>query len=146
MSERSVNLRWTQGMQFIGTDEDGHSLVLDISADAGGENSGFRPMELLLISVAGCTAIDIVDILKKQRQPIQGLELQVSGERTTEYPKVFQKVRINYLLRGSGLNEKAVERAIKLSEKKYCSVGIMVRRSGAEVETEYRILDNGSES
>ena len=119
MSERSVNLRWTQGMQFIGTDEDGHSLVLDISADAGGENSGFRPMELLLISVAGCTAIDIVDILKKQRQPIQGLELQVSGERTTEYPKVFQKVRINYLLRGSGLNEKAVERAIKLSEKKY---------------------------
>lgn len=146
MPERSINLRWTQGMQFIGTDEDGHSLVLDISSDAGGENSGFRPMELLLISMAGCTAIDVVDILKKQRQPVQGLELRISGERATEYPKVYQKVRIEYLLRGSGLNEKAVERAIKLSEEKYCSVGIMVRQSGAEVETEYRILDDGGES
>ncbi len=118
MSE--VELRWTQKLQFVGTDSTQHSIVLS-SAD-GQNGTGVKPSDLLLLAMGGCTAVDVVDILRKKRQPLRGLTVRVSGEQDADPPWIFRHIHVLYELHGTGLAAKAVEQAVALSEEKYCSV------------------------
>ena len=125
-------VKWVEGMQFIGSIEDGGcSIVL-------GEG-GISPMKLLLLSVAGCTAYDVVMILKKMREPIEGLEVEISGERREGHPRVYTKVNIHYRIYGDVKEEKA-RRAIELSQDKYCSASAHIKMSGAEVTYSLEIV------
>ena len=122
-----VNVKWDGGLRFVGTDSSGHSIVMDASKSFGGEGSGFSPLQLLLVALGGCTGIDVIDILRKQRQDVDDLEIVVSGERAEEPPRIYKNIRIEYRIKGKNIKEKAVKRAIQLSEDKYCSVGAMLR-------------------
>lgn len=132
----SANVKWVANKTFIGTDSTQHSVVLS-SPDDG---VGMKPSELLLVSLGGCTAVDVVEILRKKRMPLESLEIQVSGEQDQDPPWTFRKIHVKYLLRGKGLTEKDVAQAIELSEEKYCSVSSTVRGT-AEVTTSFEILD-----
>ncbi len=118
------------GMQFTGTATSGHKLSMDADDASGGKNSGFRPMELLLVGFGGCSGMDVISILRKKRQPVAGLEINVSGEKTDSYPKIYKTVHIEYVVRGKGVSKEAVERAITLSLEKYCSVGATLAKAG----------------
>jgi len=118
-------VKWVEDMQFVGSlDDDKCSIIL-----GGG---GISPMKLLLLSVAGCTAYDVVMILKKMREPIEGLEVEISGERRDDHPRVYKKVHIHYRIFGNVKEEKA-RRAIELSQDKYCSASAHIKLSGAEL-------------
>lgn len=127
-----------EGMAFMGEAGSGHALVLDGSPEYGGRNLGFRPMELILLGVAGCTAFDVVNILRKGREDVADCVVEVEGERAGEDPKVFTKVHLIYRVKGKNLSPAKVERAIKLSKEKYCSASIMVAKT-AEMTFEYHI-------
>lgn len=127
-----------EGMAFMGEAGSGHALVLDGSPEYGGRNLGFRPMELILLGVAGCTAFDVVNILRKGREDVADCVVEVEGERAGEDPKVFTKLHLVYRVKGRNLSPAKVERAIKLSKEKYCSASIMVAKT-AEMTFEYHI-------
>jgi len=133
-----IRVKWIDGMRFVANDDKGHSIVMDVPKDHGGEGSGFGPMQLLLAALGGCTGNDIVEIMRKQRQRVEGLEIVVSGERVKEPPRVYSNIHVEYRVKGKGVKEKAVQRAIKLSEDKYCSVGAMLRAK-AKVKSSYTI-------
>jgi putative redox protein len=124
-----VKVKWLDGMRFVASDDKGHSIVMDTSKEHGGEGSAFTPMQLLLVALGGCTGMDVVDILLKQRQKLTGFEIVVSGERVTEYPRVYSKVHVEYKLKGENLRDKAVNTAIQLSQNKYCSVGATIGKT-----------------
>ena len=131
-----VKVKWIGGKQFVGTDSTSHSLVMSSSE----EGTGLKPSDLLLLGLGGCTGYDIIIILEKQRQKITDLEITISGEQDPEPPWTFRRIEIEYLLRGKGLKEEAVRRAIQLSEEKYCSVGATI--SGvAKMATSFRIME-----
>jgi len=123
----AVKVKWIDGMRFVANDDKGHSVVMDVSKEHGGEGSGFGPMQLLLAALGGCTGIDVVEILRKQRQKFEGLEIIVAGERVSEPPRVYDKVHVEYRLKGKDLKEKSVQRAIQLSQDKYCSVSATLK-------------------
>ncbi len=131
MPQATVN--WIDGLKFEAITQEGYTFTID-----GKREEGVGAMDLMLFSVAGCTAVDVVIILKKQRQPVEGVTVKVSGERATEHPKVYTKVHIEYLVKGN-LDPKKVERAIQLSEEKFCSASAMVRKT-AEVTHSYQII------
>jgi putative redox protein len=131
---------WVAGRQFVGESGSGHAVVMDASIKGGGRGTGSSPMELLLMGLAGCTGIDVVSILEKQRQPLRGIEVVVQAERDPEPPMVFNRIEIEYRVRGRGLSEKAVQRAIELSENKYCSASVMLGKT-AEFVTRYTIVE-----
>jgi putative redox protein len=118
----SAHLRWIDGHQLVAMDEGGQAIVIDGPSGEDRSWRGFKPVNLLLASLAGCTAIDIVDILRKGRQRLTDLQVKVGGTQEPEPPWTFTEIRIEYLLRGHDLDEKRVARAIELSETKYCSV------------------------
>ena len=134
----AVKVKWIDGMRFVANDDKGHSIIMDVSKEHGGEGSGFGPMQLLLVAFGGCTGIDVLEILRKQRQKLEGLEIVVSGERVSEPPRVYDKVHVEYRLKGKDLKEKAVQRAIQLSQGKYCSVGATLKAK-ATVSYNYEI-------
>ena len=129
-----AQLNWTDGMQFIARAGNGPAVVLD--SDEGG--SGPSPMEMVLIGVAGCSAIDIIMIMGKKRVAVTDFQVNISGERAEEYPQRYTEIHIEYVLQGKGIKPKAVEQAIQLSETKYC--GAMASLN-ADFETTYRIVD-----
>lgn len=131
---------WKGKRSFEGSGSSGFSLPMDTSVEFGGDDSGFRPMELVLVGLAGCTAMDVVSILEKKRQEVTGLEVKVSGERADEHPRVYTSVTIEYVVTGHNLDRVAVERAVELSETKYCSVGAMVSKT-AKIESVVTILE-----
>ncbi len=133
-----VKVKWLDGMRFVASDDTGHSIVMDTSREHGGEGSAFTPMQLLLVALGGCTGMDVVDILWKQRQKLTGFEIVVSGERVSEYPRVYGKVHVEYKLKGENIRDKAVHTAIQLSEEKYCSVGATISKT-AKVSHSYSI-------
>lgn len=135
MSE--VELRWTQKLQFVGTDSTQHAIVL--SAANEDNRTGVKPSDLLLLALAGCTAVDVVDILRKKRQPLRGLTIRVSGEQDEDPPWAFRRIHLVYELRGAGLSAQAVEQAVTLSEDKYCAVRATL--SNVEITREVRILE-----
>jgi len=115
-----IKTRWVKNWQFVSTDSDGHSVVMD--SPVLGENSGVRPVELLLVALAGCTGMDVISILQKKRQRVVDFEVNVSGDRRPEHPKAWTHMHIEYVVRGHDIDPAAVDRAIELSETKYCSV------------------------
>jgi putative redox protein len=122
MIEASVN--WTDKERYIGTASSRHAIVLDTSA----EKTANSPMELVLIALCGCTASDVVGILRKKREPFSGLEVRAAGERADGYPTVFTSIHLTYVVRGQ-VTQKAMEDAVRLSKEKYCSVSAMLAKT-----------------
>ena len=138
---KKVSLTWTgPGMRMLGTVAGGPAIVLDSSKEGMGTHSGPTPMELVLLGLGGCTGMDVFSILTKKRQPVTGYEVRLEGERAESHPKKYTKIQIEYVIYGKGIDGKAVERAIELSETKYCSVHAMLEES-VEIETGYRIVE-----
>jgi len=130
-----ATVHWIEGKRFIGIDSTNHSVVLSTPS----EGVGMKPSELLLVALAGCTAVDVVDILQKKRIPLAKLEIQTSAEQDPEPPWTFRKIHLKYILQGDGLTEKDAETAISLSEEKYCSVAATLSGK-AEITWDYQIL------
>ena len=127
---------WNQNLSFSGSSDSGFSLNLDSAVEQGGGGDGFKPLELLLIGLAGCTAMDVISILQKKRQNVTGFEVRAHAERAIDHPRVFTAVVIEYLVSGTDIDRAAVERAVELSETKYCSAQAML---GKAVPIEHRI-------
>ena len=117
---------WKGGMAFTGVNEEGYLVPMDASAKVGGQDLGFRPLELLAIGLTGCTGMDVISILQKKRQEVTGFEVNAEVERANEHPKVFTKIILKYSVKGKNLDPKAVERAVELSETKYCGAQAML--------------------
>jgi putative redox protein len=117
---------WKGGLSFPGTADTGFTVPLGAKAEVGGDDDGFRPMELIAIGLAGCTAMDVISILRKKRQQVTSFELQVNAERAERHPKVFTGAVIEYYVSGHGLTESAVKRAIELSATRYCPAQAML--------------------
>ena len=133
-------LKNTDGLTFIAKGESNHYLVLDTNPAVGGSDAASQPMELMLISLGGCTGMDVVSILKKKRVDFDSLEINVDAERATEHPKVFTKIDVEFVVRGDNIPAEAVERSIFLSAAKYCPASAMLRKT-AKIEYRYKILD-----
>lgn len=125
----TVKIKHIEEMQFRGENEAGISVTMDASPEFGGGNAGMKPMEMLLVSLGGCTAMDVVEILKKKRQEVTDYEVNVSGERRDEHPRIFTSISIQHVVRGKNIDPGAVQRAVELSTDKYCSVIGMLRKS-----------------
>lgn len=133
-------VKWVDGMSFIAETGTGHMVAMDGAPEAGGRNLAPRPMELLLAGAGGCTAFDVVLILKRGRHDVRGCEVSLSAERADSDPKVFTRIGFRYLVTGKGLKREAVERAVHLSAEKYCSASIMLAKT-AEITHEVEIAE-----
>ena len=128
---------------FLGESGSGHVVVMDGPPEAGGRNLGVRPMEMLLLGLGGCSNFDVVSILRKARQPVESCEAFLEAERADEDPKVFTKIHLHFVVKGRGLKENQVRRAVELSAEKYCSASIMLGRAGVEISHGYEIVELG---
>ncbi len=133
---KTATVVWKEGLAFDATSTTGATVVMD--GPAGGP--GFSPMELLLVSLAGCTGMDVIDILRKKRQDVTGLEIQVSGTRAEAHPRKYTAIRVHYVVTGHNVDPEAVRRSIELSETKYCSVSATVSPA-APVTTDFEIRE-----
>ena len=132
---------WKKGMSFTGTGfKSNFSLPLGASPKVGGDNDGFRPLELVLVGLAGCTAMDVISILEKKRQQVTAFEVKAHGDQADEHPRSLTKFEIDYIVTGKGIDRQAVERAVELSQTKYCSVAATVRKAGP-IETKITIRE-----
>ncbi len=133
----NANITWVEDMQFVAAGDSGHAILMDSNTESGGHNSAARPMEVLLMGVLGCTAMDVISILKKKRQPVQGFKIFATGERAAENPKKYTKIHLEYVAYGD-VDPKALARAIELSETTYCGAMATVR-GVAEITSSYRV-------
>ena len=124
-----ATIKWLDNVSFVGETETSHAIVMDGAPDAGGRNIGPRPMEVVLIGTGGCTAFDVVHILKKARQAVSDCVVELEAERAATDPKVFTKIHMHFVVTGKALKPEQVERAIKLSAEKYCSASIMLGKT-----------------
>lgn len=135
----SSKVIYIKGLQFRGETSSGHAIIMDGDPEFGGNNTGPRPMELLLLGIGGCSGMDIVSILKKKKQNISGIEINVKGKKASEYPKKFTDIYLEFLIKGKNISEEAVKRAIELSMNKYCSVKATLEGS-ATIHFTYQII------
>ena len=135
-----ARIKWIENVSFVGESESGHAIVMDGAPEGGGRNLGPRPMETMLIGTGGCTAYDVVLILKRARQPVTDCVVEAEADRAAVEPKVFTRIRLAYTIAGRGLDPRQVERAVKLSKEKYCSATIMLGKT-AEIETTIAIVE-----
>jgi putative redox protein len=135
---KTVSLTLQDGMRFDGLGEDGVRVALDSGTDHGGTASGFRPMELLLVALGGCAGMDVVSILRKKRQQVDGYRIELSGVQATDHPYVYTEISMHHTFRGDNLAEDAVRRAIELSETKYCSAYAMLVKA-ARINSSFEI-------
>ena len=135
----NISVNWIDGMLMVGKSHSGHSITMDGPPEIGGNNLGVRPMEMLLLGVAGCTMIDVVTTLKKMRQDLTNCETKLSAERADEHPKVFTDIHIQFIVKGQDLDPKKVEKAIILSAEKYCSASIMLGKT-ASISHDFEIV------
>ncbi len=135
-----ARIKLIEGVSFAGQSESGHTVVMDGSPDGGGKNLGVRPMEMLLLGMGGCTAYDVVLILRKSRQHITDCVAEIDAIRADANPKVFTKINVHFIVSGKGLERKKVEMAIKLSAEKYCSASIMLGKV-AEITHDFEIVE-----
>ena len=135
-----AKVTWKGKMNFTGTAETGFILPLDAEPAVGGKNEGFRPLELMGISLAGCTAMDVISILQKKRQEMTGFEVKVHADRADEFPKVFTHVTVEYNITGHNVDPVAVERSIELSSTKYCPAQAMLAKA-VTIEHKYTIIE-----
>ena len=134
-------VRWTQGMTFLAETESNHVLAMDGAPEGGGRNLAPRPMELVLAGTGGCTAYDVVLILRKSGQAVTGCEVKLSADRATSDPKVFTRIHMHFIVRGKALKRNLVEHAIRLSYEKYCSASIMLAKT-AELSKDFEIVED----
>src|SRR2546430_14849970 len=138
--QMNATVRLETGMCFDAEAGSGHHLTLDAAEHAGGHNVGFRPMELLLVGLAGCTGMDVITILLKKRQDVTAYEVHVTGIRAEEHPMVFVEITVEHIVTGHRIQPEAVARAIKLSEERYCGAGAMLGKVAHLTHT-YRIVE-----
>jgi len=129
-------------MTFVGESGSGHAVVMDGAPEHGGRDMGFRPMEMLLLGVGGCTAFDVVSILKKSRQAITDCEVKIDSDRAEEIPKVFTRIHIHFIITGNSLDPVKVEKAVNLSADKYCSASKMLETT-AKITHDFEIVELG---
>ena len=136
----SVSLRWQDGFRFESQDTHGHTLTLDAPQSDGAEFDGFMPGDMLLTALAGCSGIDVVNILERMRQKVDDIQISVKGRQNPDPPWTWEDIELHYTIRGSGLKEHLVRRAINLSENKYCSIGATI--SGrARISSDFEIIE-----
>ena len=133
-----ATVKWLDGAAFVGESGSGHAMVIDGAPQAGGRNIGPRPMEMMLIGLGGCSAFDVVLILRKSRQAVTDCRVELEAERADTAPRVFTRIHMVFVVSGKELRESAVRRAVNLSAEKYCSATAMLRAS-VEITHEYRI-------
>jgi len=135
-----ATVNWAGKMSFRAAAGSGFSVPLGAEAGVGGDEDGFRPLELMLVSLAGCTAMDVISILQKKRQQVIDFSVQADGDRSDEHPRVFTRIRLHYSVRGRGIDPAAVARAIELSETKYCPAQAMLR-PGVVLESTFEVQE-----
>ena len=135
-----ARVKYVDGMQFVGEASSGHALVMDGDTKFGGSNTALRPTELLLIGLGGCSGMDVISILKKKKQDVRGLEINVKGQKAETYPQKFTDITIEFVVTGHAVSEEAVKRAVDLSMEKYCSVKATLEGS-AKITFSYRIIE-----
>jgi len=133
---------WAGEARFDAHSGTGHTVVMDGPEDHGGKNQGPRPMEMLLMGVGGCSAFDVVHILKKSRQEVSDCEAQIQAERVDEVPAVFKSIPFHFVIKGKNLKEAQVKRAVELSAEKYCSASIMLGKAGVEITHSHEVKEN----
>ena len=134
-----TRVKWLDHRSFVGESASGHSVVMDGPPEAGGRNLGVRPMEMLLLGMGGCASFDVVSILEKMKQNISDCEVLIDAQRADTEPKVFTKIHMHFIVKGEGVEDKKVAKAVKLSAEKYCSASIMLGKT-AEVTHDYEIV------
>lgn len=135
-----ASIRWAGGVSFVGRADSGHEVTMDGAPDAGGENRGSRPMEVVLMGMGGCTAFDVMHILRKQRQEVADCVAEIEAERAPTDPKVFTRIHVHFKVSGRGLDAKKVGHAIELSATKYCSASIMLAKT-AVITHDFELLE-----
>ena len=136
-----ATIKWLDNVSFVGETETSHAIVMDGAPDAGGRNIGPRPMEVVLVGTGGCTAFDVVHILKRARQAVSDCVVELEAERADTDPKVFTKIHMHFIVTGKDLKAEQVARAIKLSAEKYCSASIMLSKT-AEITHDFEIRES----
>lgn len=139
----NARVLWHGGLTFDGTADSGFEIKLGAERDSGGDDDGFRPMELMALSLAGCTAMDVISILRKKRQEVTGFQVEVRAERAEEHPRVFTGAVIEYEITGREVQESAVRRSIELSAQRYCPAQGMLARI-MPIQLDYRIFEGSS--
>jgi putative redox protein len=134
-----ARIKWVENAAFLGETGSSHAVVIDGPPEIGGRNLGPRPMELMLLSVGSCSAVDVVHILKKARQAVTDCVVEVEGQRADTEPKVFTDIHLKFIISGKDMNEAQVKRAVELSADKYCSASIMLKRGGVNVTHSYEL-------
>ena len=138
--QMTATVRLETGMRFDAEAGSGHHVTLDAAEHDGGQNAGFRPMELLLVGLGGCTGMDVISILRKKRQQVTGYAVHVSGIRAEENPMVFVEITVVHIVTGHHIQPEAVARAIQLSEERYCGAGAMLGKVAHLTHT-FRIVE-----
>lgn len=138
-----ATVKWVDEVSFIGQSGSGHSVVIDGPPHAGGQNTGMRPMEMVLLGLGACTSFDVVSILKKSRQDVTDCRAELEAERAEEIPQVFTRIHVHFVVSGRELKVPQVERAVKLSAEKYCSASIMIGKT-AHITHDFEIVETGT--
>jgi putative redox protein len=136
-----ATIKWVDGAMFLGESGTGHSLVMDGAQEQGGRNLGPRPMEMLLIGLGGCSAYDVMAMLRKSRQNVVDCRAELEAERADAIPAVFTKIHVHFVVTGKGLKESQVARAVSLSAEKYCSASIMLEAGGVEISHSHELVE-----
>lgn len=140
MATKKAFVKQVKGITFVGKTDSNHWITMDGPEEFGGSNAGIRPKELILISLAGCTGSDVASILSKKRVKLDGFEMNIAADVAEEHPQVFTKINLEYVFYGKNLPVKEIERAIELSQTKYCSVTAMLQKA-MPIEHSYRIVE-----
>jgi putative redox protein len=135
-----AKVTWAGGMRFVGSGDTGHGILME-SKLADTPQVASSPMEVVLMALGGCSSVDVVDIMRKQRQELSHLEVAIKAERVQDFPRVFTKADLEFTAAGEGLTESALQRAVALSMEKYCSVAAILRKSGCEVTYRHKLME-----
>jgi putative redox protein len=138
-----ARLKLIENVCLLGEADSGHGVVIDGAPEIGGRNLGVRPMEMVLIGLGGCTAMDVLSILKKQRQQVTDFTIELEAQRREEPPKVFTEIHLRYIIKGRDLKDIHVKRAVELSAEKYCSVSAMLEKT-AKITHDYEIIEENT--
>jgi putative redox protein len=135
----TAKVKWVEGFQFVGESGSGHAIVMDASPEAGKVMTGMTPMEMLLVGVGGCSGMDVVSVLKKKRQEVVDVAVNVSGEKAESYPQKYTSIQLEFIITGKNISDDAVKKAVDLSMEKYCSVKATLEGS-AKIGYSYKIV------
>ena len=143
MSTMRATISLQGGVRFTAEAGSGHTLIIDGPLEAGGENAGFRPMELMLLGLGGCLAYDVLMILRRMREDVTGYQLNLVGERAEDPPSVYTTVTLEHIVTGKGISESSLKRALSLAESKYCSASAMFAKTARLIHT-VRVIEAGT--